>query len=99
MTDSTFIQRASWNFGVFIFVMTVLATIIIGFTLKEITLTGEEVLHPARWIYAFTVFMTGTFSSLILCAISEGLSRLQEIEYYSEKTKQKISDMNYKASN
>lgn len=43
-----------------------------------------------RLIIGFAIFTSGAFSALFLFAISEALNRLQEIEYNTERTYQRI---------
>jgi hypothetical protein len=89
-------NRSIKFFAIAFLVMSIIAALIIIFTLKikepdevlKLTgyvIEGDVVPHPMRWLYASIVFGTGLLSSLFLFAISEALSRLQAIEINTEK--------------
>lgn len=51
----------------------------------EYTFYAAEIPHPARWGYAFLIVLGGVSSSLGLFVLSEVLTRLQTIEYFTMK--------------
>ena len=68
----------------------VVAYITLGLALIVSLLTNTYLkftdLNSIRWLISFLIFASGAWSSLFLFAISEGLSRLQEMEYNTERT-------------
>lgn len=77
--------------------LSIIIALVLAFTLKQqepdveleltgYTIEGDEVPHPLRWLVALLVVVGGSFNALLLFAISEALSRLQMIEYNSERT-------------
>lgn len=76
--------------------ITVIASLIIAmFTISAYQYTE---LHSIRWLIGIVIFATGAFNSLFLFAISEALSRLQEVEYNTERTYSEIERINRRAS-
>ncbi|WP_368646197.1 hypothetical protein AB4027_04760 [Alkalibacterium putridalgicola] len=49
----------------------------------EYSFYAAEIPHPARWGYAFLIILGGVSSSLGLFVLSEVLTRLQTIEYFT----------------
>ena len=66
--------------------LTVIIFLFIGFSYPD----DYGDLHPLRWLFAFIFLIAGTFNAALLFAISEALSRLQEIEYNTERTYKSI---------
>ena len=81
-------------------VIKVVAYVTVGLSVIVALLTTTYLeytdLDSMRWLISFLVFASGGFSSLFLFAISEGLSRLQEIEYNSERTYKSVERSIYK---
>lgn len=85
-------------------VSSVIAAIVILTTLKVkepdqvlpltgYVIEGDEINHPYAWLYALLVLFSGVISSVFFFAISEALTRLQNIEIYSEKSFAEIESM------
>lgn len=109
MPDYSFTNRAIRAFAFFLLGVGVIGALIVGFSLTQTepdleliltgsTIAGDVVPHPHRWLIALGVLISGVFNALILFAVSEGLSRLQDIEYYTERTSSYTEGIRNKAS-
>lgn len=97
MLEPTGTNKALRFLGNAMIIISIIVAIVIIFKLKHqepdtiLPLTGsviegDEVAHPLRWVYAFATIVAGIINSLFMFAISEVLTRLQEIQYNSKKT-------------
>lgn len=70
-------------------IIKIVAYVTVGLSLVIALVTNSTLkyteLDSLRWIIALIVFISGTFNALFLFAISEALSRLQEMEYNTER--------------
>ncbi|MCM3619176.1 hypothetical protein M3936_16425 [Sutcliffiella horikoshii] len=105
----SFTSQAARAFAFFLLGVGVIGALIIGFTLTHTepdleliltgsTIAGDVVPHPHRWLIALGVLISGVFNSIILFAVSEALCRLQDIEYYAERTSSYTEGIRNKAS-